>query len=138
MKKLLTTAAVLVALVAPAMALDATKAAYLDAGKTIRFNTPWPLTVGCTQTDDAVRVVKLVRQKNWNALEEFVEWIDHGEKQDRMCVVLNASSDNSWTIAKSTPLDRNRGRWACLQAQYDFRPVAEQNVPSSCFWIYVW
>jgi hypothetical protein len=136
MKNLLTTAAILVALVAPAMALEPSKIRALDAGNNIVFKSPRPLAVGCSNGDDAVEVAKFHRRQNENALQEFLEWIDRSTSNDRFCIVLNASPDNSWKVVKSEPVDRNRGRWACLQAKYDFRPVSEQNVPSPCLWIY--
>lgn len=140
MKKILLTAATLVALAAPAMALNRDKAAELDVGRTLRFSTPRPITVGCTHLDDAWRVARFVQKKQWYALQDFVDWFSDTESE-RTCITLNASPDNSWTVVKSGPVGGPyRGRWTCLLAERDYHYLSEKNVPVPlpCLWIYIW
>ena len=75
MKNLLATAAIL-AFAMPAMALDPSKLAQLEPGKTITFRDPRPLVVGCTDHADANRMKQFNKQDNDFAKQEFVDWLD--------------------------------------------------------------
>ena len=129
MKRLLLITAAIAALTSPATALE--------LGKNIRFNQPRPIAVGCTNSNDAVRVAKMHRQNDEYAIQEFVEWMSNSKSSEHTCIILNDSPDNSWKVVKLDPVNGRGGQWACLQAQYDFRPEAEQNEPAPCLWIYM-
>jgi hypothetical protein len=133
MKKLLLTTATLMALANPVAA----GSLWVGVGGTISFNTPRPIAVGCTSSKDAVQIAKLHRQRDQFGIQEFVDWIENGTNKDRICIVLNSSPNNKWTIVKKDPTSSSGGNWVCLQAEYDFRPESEQNAPAPCLWIYL-
>jgi opacity protein-like surface antigen len=132
MKKLLLTAAALVALVSSASAQQA----MTQVGNTLHFNAPRPIAVGWTNTDDAMRIQRWHRADDQYAKLEFVNWLNKSKNESRFCIVMNDSPDNSWKVVKTDAPTRN-GQWACFQAKYDFRPVAEQTVQSPCLWLFL-
>jgi hypothetical protein len=133
MKKLLMIAAALMALVSPVAA----ERLWVGVGGIITFNTPSPLAVGCTNSKDAVQIAKWHQQKDELAIQQFVDWIENSTDENRICVILNSSPNNKWTIVKKDPTSRSGRAWVCLQGQYDFRPESEKNEPTPCFWIWL-
>jgi hypothetical protein len=130
MKKILLTAAALVALAAPA-------AQAVEVGTLITFNRPTPLAAGCSVTRDAVYVKQMWDRRDFYQMRDFVEWINKSRDESRSCMIFNESPDSWWRVVKrDTPQHAYTGKaWHCLESKYDYR--TDVNQPNPCYWIWL-